>query len=85
MMGGSGLFDYPDFVARLDDGTHWLLETKGQENVDVVRKDAAATLWCENATALTGVSWRSLKVPQQAFTNVQPNDFLVLMALTPGG
>jgi hypothetical protein len=29
---------YPDFVARLETGEHWLLETKGhKENVDVAR------------------------------------------------
>jgi hypothetical protein len=35
---------YPDFVARLENGEHWLLETKGQENVDVARKDLGAAL-----------------------------------------
>ncbi len=72
---------YPDFVARLESGEHWLLETKGQENVDVARKDAAATLWCENATALTGVTWRYLKVGQKAFATLQPHDFTDLLAL----
>ncbi len=72
---------YPDFVARLESGEHWLLETKGQENVDVARKDAAAILWCENATTLTGVTWRYLKVGQKAFANLQPHDFTDLLAL----
>jgi Endonuclease domain len=31
---------YPDFVARLESGEHWLLETKGQENVDASRPSA---------------------------------------------
>ncbi len=31
---------FPDFVAVDDAGTHWLLEAKGQENIDVIRKDA---------------------------------------------
>jgi len=48
----------------------------------VARKDAAATLWCENATALTGVSWRYLKVPGKAFASLQPNDFTGLTALS---
>jgi len=72
---------YTDFVARLENGEHWLLETKGQENVDVARKDAAATLWCENATALTGTTWRYLKVPQRDFAKLQPADISDLEAL----
>ncbi|HZU35907.1 MAG TPA: hypothetical protein VFA18_08365, partial [Gemmataceae bacterium] len=65
---------YPDFVATLTNGEHWLLETKGQESIDVAKKDAAATLWCESATALTGTTWRYLKVPQKSFTSLQPTE-----------
>ena len=72
---------YPDFVARLQNGEHWLLETKGQENVDVTRKDRGAALWCENATALTGTTWRYLKVPQNAFNQLQPADVADLAVL----
>src|SRR5271168_2517516 len=48
----------PDFVAIDKAGVHWLLESKGQENVDVLRKDVAAIRWCENATALTETKWK---------------------------
>ncbi len=65
---------YPDYVATLTNGEHWLLETKGQESIDVAKKDAAATLWCESATALTGTTWRYLKVPQKSFTSLQPTE-----------
>jgi len=54
----------PDFVAIDKAGTHWLLETKGQETIDVLRKDAAAVRWCENATACpapNGNTSRSLR------------------------
>ncbi len=71
----------PDFVAVTDEGTHWLIETKGAETVEVVHKDRAATLWCENATALTGTPWRYLKVPQKEFQKLQPGDFSDLLAL----
>jgi type III restriction enzyme len=72
---------YPDFVAVLENGEHWLLETKGAETVEVAHKDRAAILWCENATALTGTPWRYLKVPQKEFQKLQPGDFTDLMAL----
>jgi type III restriction enzyme len=65
----------PDFVAILLDGTHWLIETKGREDIDVAHKDRAARIWCENATLLTGTPWRYVKVPQTEFGKLQPGDF----------
>jgi type III restriction enzyme len=66
---------YPDFVTRTKDGTHWLIETKGREDLEVKRKDEAAQRWCENATALTGISWKYLKVPQKEFEGLHPSSF----------
>ena len=63
----------PDFVAIDKSGTHWLLESKGQENVDVLRKDVAAVRWCENATNLSETQWRYVKVPQKEFDALQPS------------
>ncbi len=63
---------YPNFVAVQQDGTHWLLETTGQETPEVQRKDDAAQRWCNDATTLTGVQWRHLKVPQKQFEQLQP-------------
>jgi type III restriction enzyme len=74
---------FPDFVALDDEGTHWLLEAKGQENIDVIRKDNAATRWCENATALTGTLWRYVKVPQKDFEALRPSRLADLAALQP--
>jgi len=51
--------------------------------VDVARKDRAATLWCENATVLAGIPWRYLKVPQKHYEKLQPADFADLQ--TPKG
>ncbi len=47
----------PDFVAVDRAGVHYVIETKGQENIDVAHKDRPATIWCENATLLTDVRW----------------------------
>jgi type III restriction enzyme len=74
---------YPDFVANLDNGEHWLIETKGMESVEVAHKDRAATLWCENATLLTDTTWRYLKVPQKEFEKLQPTDFADLLVFGP--
>jgi len=73
---------YPDFVAVGGDGTHWLIETKGQESPEVSFKDQAATQWCENATALTGIVWRYRKVPQKDFESLRPASLVDLEALS---
>jgi type III restriction enzyme len=75
---------YPDFVAVAHDGVHWLIETKGAETEEVTFKDRAAGLWCENATALTGVQWRYLKVKQKDFKQLQPDSLSDLVVLGGG-
>ena len=65
----------PDFVAVDQDGRHYVIETKGQENVDVAYKDRAATIWCENATLLTEIPWSYVKVPQKEFGELQVTVF----------
>jgi type III restriction enzyme len=71
-------FYEPDFVAVLSDGSHWLIETKGREDLGVAHKDRAARIWCENATLLVGIPWNYLKVPQMEFNKLQPADFAEL-------
>ncbi len=71
----------PDFVAVTADGGHYLIETKGLEDVNVASKDRAATLWCENATLLTGKPWQYLKVRQTEYTSLQPTAFADLLVL----
>jgi hypothetical protein len=45
----------------------YLIETKGYVGAEVAQKDRAATIWCENATALTGSKWRYRRVNQDEF------------------
>jgi type III restriction enzyme len=65
----------PDFVVVLSNDTHYLIETKGREDVDVAHKDRAARIWCENATLLTGTPWEYIKVPQKEFEKLEPTQF----------
>ena len=65
----------PDFVAVLDDGAHFLLETKGREDLDVQHKDRAAEIWCEHASRLSSVPWTYKKVPQGEFERLRPTRF----------
>jgi len=65
-------------VVILSDSAHWLIETKGREDLDIAHNDPAARIWCENATVLTGTSWNYVKVPQPEFSKLQPRNFAEL-------
>lgn len=58
---------YPDFVVRLDDDSCLIVETKGQEDVEVVHKDQRTRRWCRDASKLSGREWSYVKVRQKIF------------------
>jgi type III restriction enzyme len=72
---------FPDFVARLKDGSYWIIETKGREDIEVALKDDAARTWCEHATHLTGKKWFYIKVLQKDFEELRPERFEELGAI----
>jgi type III restriction enzyme len=71
----------PDFVVLAGDETHYIVETKGLEDTNVVNKDRAAQLWCENTTKLTGKPWAYVKVLQTSYKQLQPTRFEDLFVL----
>jgi hypothetical protein len=52
---------------RLNDDTCLIVETKGQEDLDVALKDRRARRWCQDSTRLAGREWAYEKVPQKLF------------------
>ena len=66
---------FPDFVAKLTDGSYWVIETKGREDIEVALKDQAARTWCGHATYLTGKNWNYIKVLQKDFEDLRPERF----------
>lgn len=74
----------PDFIAVDSAGIHFVVETKGREDIDVAFKDRAARAWCENATLLTETTWQYVKVPQLEFEKLQPTE-LSEVAIAFGG
>jgi type III restriction enzyme len=68
----------------LSDGNRYIVETKGQEDVNVANKDRAAAIWCENASVLTGESWAYLKVKQTEYVKLQADTFADLSVLSQG-
>lgn len=57
----------PDFVVRMVDGAHLVLETKGLVDLDVPAKDARAQRWATEASAAAGVAWRYHRVDEAIF------------------
>ena len=57
----------PDFIVRLTNGDHWIVETKGLVDVEVKLKDRRAEEWCKDATALTGINWNFMRINQDKF------------------
>ncbi|MDP2744466.1 MAG: hypothetical protein Q8P00_05310, partial [Dehalococcoidia bacterium] len=71
---------YPDFMIRSVTGERWVVETKGIEDVEVERKDARVSQWCQDASAMTGAAWQYVKVPYGIFQTSTAATFSELVA-----
>jgi type III restriction enzyme len=60
-------FYTPDFFVKTKDGTHYLVETKGQVDQEVPAKAQAAAAWCKSASE-SGSRWDYLYVPEGIFS-----------------
>jgi type III restriction enzyme len=63
-------FYTPDFFVRIQDGNHYLVETKGRVDHDVPRKAQAAIAWCESASTKAS-KWTYLYIPQGVFERLR--------------
>lgn len=82
---GGDLSNYvPDFIVRSTDGTVWLVETKGREELDLRQKMARLKQWCADATAASvsggGTSYRFVYVDQASFEKFKPTTLAALAA-----
>lgn len=78
---------YPDFVLVQEKGEelhNWIIETKGQEDVEVLAKDEQMKRWCAEVTAETGVQWSYAKVPYRVFQGKHFNAFSDLIRTLSG-
>ena len=71
-----------DFIVRTEDGTIWLVETKGRKELDLPQKMARLKQWCADATAAAsdGQRYDFVFVDQEGFTQHQPDTFAGLAA-----
>jgi type III restriction enzyme len=69
----------PDFLLRTTDGTVWVVETKGREELDLPQKMARLRQWCEDATEATkddgGPRYSFVYVDQESFEQHKPSSF----------
>ncbi len=66
----------PDFIVRAADGTVWIIETKGREEIDVPQKMTRLRQWCADATAASAgeddVRYQFVFVDQKGFEQHPP-------------
>lgn len=74
----------PDFLVKTTDGTVWVVETKGREELELPHKMARLRQWCAEATAASmaegGPAYRFVYVDQEGFERNPPRDFVGLVA-----
>ena len=80
--GGIGLY-YPDFVVRLSNKEHWIVETKGLENFNDPLKIERLSKWCKDASEQSNVKWNYLYVMQEDWDKLDetPNSFKKIIEL----
>ena len=67
---------YPDFFVKLSDGQIVVVETKGQEDLDVPLKTGRLRQWCEDVNATqTDVTYDFVYVDQEGFEKYAPKSF----------
>jgi type III restriction enzyme len=69
---------------KTTDGTVWIVETKGREELDLPQKMARLRLWCKDATTASakenGPEYRFAYVDQAGFQAHPPKTFAALSA-----
>jgi type III restriction enzyme len=74
----------PDFIVRSTDGTVWIVETKGREEIDVPQKMKRLRQWCEDATTASAHDdrrvYRFVFVDQTSFERHPPTNMAGIAA-----
>jgi len=71
---------YPDFMVKLSDKRIVIVETKGQEDLDVPLKMARLRQWCEDINRVqTDVAYDFVYVDEEGFETFKPSSFRQLL------
>jgi len=72
---------YPDFLVKLTDGRIVVVETKGQEDLDVPLKIQRLRQWCEDTNGMqSDVTYDFVYVDEEGFKKYKPKSFSDLLA-----
>jgi type III restriction enzyme len=72
---------YPDFIVKLSDKHTVIVETKGQEDLDVPLKMARLRQWCEDINGMqSDVTYDFVYVDEEGFKKYEPKSFADLLA-----
>lgn len=72
---------YPDFIVKQSDNRIWIVETKGREDLDDVRKWERLQQWCADAnSASDGNHYAPLLVREDAWAKLNPKNFADVVA-----
>ena len=72
---------YPDFLVKLTDGRIVVVETKGQEDLDVPLKVQRLRQWCEDINGMqSDVTYDFVYVDEEGFKKYKPKSFADLLA-----
>lgn len=69
---------YPDFIVKESEKNIWIIETKGNADLDVPLKWERLVSWCEDASAQTNLSIKPLYVLQNEWDKYRPKSFVQL-------
>ena len=71
---------YPDFIVKLADRRIVIVETKGQEDLDVPQKMSRLRQWCEDINrAQPDARYDFVYVDEEGFRKYQPKTFRQLL------
>jgi type III restriction enzyme len=71
----------PDFIVKAADGTIYIVETKGQADLDVPLKMARLRQWCGDLNAAQkAVRYDYVYVDEAGFDKYRPTTFAALVA-----
>ena len=72
---------YPDFIVKRSDKEHYIIETKGQEDLDVPLKMERLKQWCIDINkAQSTVNYDYVFVDEESFNKYKPKSFRELLA-----
>ena len=71
---------YPDFIVKLNDRRIIIVETKGQEDLDVRPKMERLAQWCADVNAAQSVAYDFVYVDEESFERYRPQSFAELIA-----